>query len=115
MPDIEFAIGDQGLYTVTFVDDDNPEGVDVSSFTGGTIIFTAKNNLSTQLGSASIINFGTPDNYSAQFQIPTSHSMTVGDASYKDYLAQVKITKSGTERKTFIYSVRIHKKLGVST
>lgn len=112
--DIEFAIGASGTYTITLTDKQNPGGVNVTAFTGGTITFTAVNTLSTSLGSATLINFGTPDNFSCQFVIPPSHSMTVGDKPYKDYAAQAVLTGSGT-RATYMLSVRIYKKLGTAT
>ncbi len=112
--DVEFAVGASGTYTLTFRDKQNPGGVNVSAFTGGTITFTANNAMNTSLGSATLVNFGTPDNFSCQFTIPTSHTMTVGDKSYKDYVAQAVLTGSGT-RITKILSMRLHKKLGVST
>ena len=112
--DIEFAIGATGTYTLTLTDEQNPAGVNVTAFSGGTITFTSVNALSTSLGTATLINFGTPDNFSCQFTIPTVHTMTVGDKAYKDYAAQAVLTGSGT-RATFMLSVRIHKKLGTST
>jgi len=112
--DIEFAIGDSGTYTLTFRDEQNPSGVNVTAFTGGTITFTTNNDMNTSLGTATLVNFGTPDNFSCQFAIPASHSMTVGNKAYKDYVAQAILTGSGT-RSTFLLSVRIRKKLGVAT
>lgn len=114
MPDIEFAVGAAGIYTVFFKDKQNPSGVNVTGFTGGTIIFASKDARQTSLGSATMVNFGTPDNFSAQFTIPPSHSMTVGANSYKDYIAQIELTGSGN-RLTFEMSMRLHKKLGDST
>ena len=111
--DIEFAIGASGTYTITFTDKNNPGGVDVSSFTGGTITFTSRTDMDTALGTATLINFGTPDNNSCQFVIP-SHTMTVTDKPYRDYVAQAELTGSGT-RLTKLLSVRIHKKLGDAT
>ena len=116
--DIELAIGSTGVYLVVFRDKNNPGGVDVSGFTGGTITFTTLQDMNTSLGTATMSNFGTgggqADNFTAQFTIPTSHSMTVGDKAYKDYAAQVVLTGSGT-RLTKLLSVRMYKKLGVST
>lgn len=112
--DIEFAIGASGYYTLTFRDKNNPGGVNVSGFTGGTIRWTANNQSTTVLGSATLVNFGTPDNFSCQFVIPSSHSMTVGNKPYKDYIAQAELTGAGT-RLTKILSMRLHKKLGVAT
>lgn len=105
--DIEFAIGESGTYTVNL-------GEDVTAFTAGTIKFTAVDDLDTVLGTATMINFGTPDNNSAQFIIPPAHTMKVGEKAYEDYMAQVEITGSGT-RLTKVMSVRIHKKLGDAT
>ena len=114
MPDIEFAVGATGNYDVFFKDEQNPGGVNVTAFTGGTITFASKDARATSLGSAAMINFGTPDNFSAQFVIPTGHTMTVGANSFKDYIAQIELTGSGT-RLTFEMSMRLHKKLGVAT
>lgn len=111
--DIEFSIGDSGTYTLTFTDKNNPGGVDVSAFTGGTITFTSRTDMDTSLGSATLINFGTPDTNSCQFTIP-SHTMTVTDKPYRDYVAKAILTGSGT-RSTHLLSVRVHKKLGDST
>jgi len=111
--DVEFSIGDAGTLTLTFTDKNNPGGVNVTAFTGGTITFAAITDLNTSLGSATLINFGTPDNFSCQFVIPT-HTMTVGDKAYKDYNAKAVLTGSGT-RSTFLLSVRIHKTIGTST
>lgn len=111
--DIEFAIGASGTYTITFTDEQNQAGVNVTAFTGGTITFTTNSDMDTSLGTATLINFGTPDNFSCQFSIPT-HTMTVGDKAYKDYVAQAVLTGSGI-RNTFLLSVRIHKKLGDAT
>ena len=69
--------------------------------------------MDNDLGTATLINFGTPDTFSCQFSIPT-HTMTVGDQPYKDYVAQAVLTGSGV-RTTFLLSVRIHKKLGDAT
>ena len=112
--DIEFAICASGTYTISFKDKNNPAGVVVTGFTGGTISFAADDALETVLGSATLINFGTPDAYSCQFVIPPSHSMTVGDRAYRDYSAQAVLTGNGT-RLTRLLSVRIHKKIGVAT
>ncbi len=114
MPDIEFAVGAVGTYTVFFKDEANPSGVNVTAFNGGTITFAAKSARQTALGTATMVNFGTPDNFSAQFTIPPSHSMTVGTNSYRDYVAQIEITGSGT-RLSFEMSMRLHKKLGDAT
>ena len=114
MPDIEFAVGAAGLYDIFFKDKQNPAGVNVTAFTGGTITFASKNARATSLGTATMINFGTPNNFSAQFTIPPAHTMTVGANSFRDYIAQVELTGSGI-RLTFEMSMRLHKKLGVST
>jgi hypothetical protein len=112
--DIEFAIGATGTYTLTLTDEQNPAGVNVTGFTGGTITFTSTKDFDTSLGTATLINFGTPDNFSCQFTIPTTHTMTVTNKPYRDYAAQAVLTGSGT-RATFMLSVRIHKKLGDAT
>lgn len=112
--DIEFSIGDTGTYTITFTDEQNPGGVNVTAFTGGTITFTARTDMDTALGTATLINFGTPDNFSCQFVLPPSHTMTVTDKPYRDYVAKAVLTGSGT-RSTFLLSVRVHKKLGDAT
>lgn len=105
--DIEFAIGESGNYTVNM-------GENITAFNDGTITFTAVDDLDTVLGTATMINFGTPDNNSAQFVIPPSHTMTVKEKAYEDYMAQVEITGAGN-RLTKVLSVRIHKKLGDAT
>jgi len=105
--DIEFAIGEEGTYTVNM-------GENVTAFTGGTITFTEVDDLNVSLGTATMKNFGTPDNNSAEFDIPPTHSMTVGEKAYEDYMAQIEITGAG-KRKTILMSVRIHKALGTTT
>ena len=112
MVDINFKIGDTGTYTLIFKDNDG--AVNISAFSGGTIVFAENNDPSITIVSATLSGFGGGvDQNEAVFTIPTT-GFTVGDDEYRDYIAQVELTGSGI-RGSFIMSCRVYKKLGDST